>query len=269
MPEPTSVTESNPLRQALPRTRVPEPCAIVLFGATGDLAHRKLVPALFQPGPGRQPALRMRHRRLRPPRLDRRRPPRRVREDAGEERRRRLPRGLAAVRQPHRLRARHLRRPGVVSRSSRRRSSELDRTHGTRGNRVYYLAVSPEFFATIIAPPGRGRADLSLAAGDPLEPGGHREAVRPRPRKRPRAEPRGLARARREPGLSHRPLPGQGDGPEHPGLAVRQQHLRADLEPPARRARCRSRWPRRWAWPAAGAPITTPPARSATWSRTT
>ena len=28
---------------------------------------------------------------------------------------------------------------------------ELDRTHGTRGNRIYYLAVSPEFFATIIA----------------------------------------------------------------------------------------------------------------------
>ncbi len=28
---------------------------------------------------------------------------------------------------------------------------ELDRTHGTRGNRIYYLAVSPEFFAPIIA----------------------------------------------------------------------------------------------------------------------
>ncbi len=52
MPEPTSVTESNPLRQALPRARVPEPCAVVLFGSTGDLAHRKLVPALYQPGPG-------------------------------------------------------------------------------------------------------------------------------------------------------------------------------------------------------------------------
>ena len=47
MPEPTSATESNPLREALPRARVPEPCAIVLFGSTGDLAHRKLMPALF------------------------------------------------------------------------------------------------------------------------------------------------------------------------------------------------------------------------------
>src|SRR5262249_39403787 len=26
----------------------------------------------------------------------------------------------------------------------------LDRTHGPRGNRVYYLAVAPEFFATIV-----------------------------------------------------------------------------------------------------------------------
>ena len=42
------VTETNPLREGLPGTRVSEPCAVVLFGATGDLAHRKLVPALFQ-----------------------------------------------------------------------------------------------------------------------------------------------------------------------------------------------------------------------------
>jgi glucose-6-phosphate 1-dehydrogenase len=28
--------------------RVPDPCAFVLFGATGDLAHRKVVPAIYQ-----------------------------------------------------------------------------------------------------------------------------------------------------------------------------------------------------------------------------
>jgi glucose-6-phosphate 1-dehydrogenase len=33
----------------------------------------------------------------------------------------------------------------------RSKLEELDRTHGTRGNRVFYLAVSPEFFATIIS----------------------------------------------------------------------------------------------------------------------
>src|SRR5947209_10735424 len=47
MTDALATSEVNPLRQALPRTRVPEPCAVVLFGATGDLAHRKLMPALY------------------------------------------------------------------------------------------------------------------------------------------------------------------------------------------------------------------------------
>src|SRR4051794_9873289 len=47
MSENVSTSEVNPLRQSLPRTRVPDPCAVVLFGATGDLTHRKLVPALY------------------------------------------------------------------------------------------------------------------------------------------------------------------------------------------------------------------------------
>ncbi|HEY4753144.1 MAG TPA: hypothetical protein VIH37_07655, partial [Candidatus Limnocylindrales bacterium] len=38
----------NPLREGLRLERVPEPSVFVLFGATGDLAHRKVVPALFQ-----------------------------------------------------------------------------------------------------------------------------------------------------------------------------------------------------------------------------
>jgi glucose-6-phosphate 1-dehydrogenase len=38
----------NPLREGLRLERVPDPCLVVLFGATGDLAHRKVVPALYQ-----------------------------------------------------------------------------------------------------------------------------------------------------------------------------------------------------------------------------
>lgn len=38
---------TNPLRQGLRLPRTPEPCAIVIFGATGDLSHRKLLPALY------------------------------------------------------------------------------------------------------------------------------------------------------------------------------------------------------------------------------
>jgi glucose-6-phosphate 1-dehydrogenase len=38
----------NPLREGLRLERVPDPCVVVLFGATGDLAHRKVLPALYQ-----------------------------------------------------------------------------------------------------------------------------------------------------------------------------------------------------------------------------
>jgi glucose-6-phosphate 1-dehydrogenase len=40
--------DKNPLRQGLRLERVPDPCAFVLFGATGDLAHRKVIPAIYQ-----------------------------------------------------------------------------------------------------------------------------------------------------------------------------------------------------------------------------
>jgi glucose-6-phosphate 1-dehydrogenase len=38
---------ANPLREGLRLPRTPEPCAVVVFGATGDLTSRKLVPALY------------------------------------------------------------------------------------------------------------------------------------------------------------------------------------------------------------------------------
>ena len=41
-------SDTNPLRQGLRLERVPDPCAFVLFGATGDLAHRKVIPAIYQ-----------------------------------------------------------------------------------------------------------------------------------------------------------------------------------------------------------------------------
>ncbi len=37
----------NPFREGLPEERVAGPCAFVIFGATGDLTRRKLVPALY------------------------------------------------------------------------------------------------------------------------------------------------------------------------------------------------------------------------------
>jgi glucose-6-phosphate 1-dehydrogenase len=42
-----SVALENPLRAGLRLGRTPEPCTMVIFGATGDLTSRKLVPALY------------------------------------------------------------------------------------------------------------------------------------------------------------------------------------------------------------------------------
>src|SRR5262245_10695670 len=40
--------DGNPLREGLRLERVPDPHVMVLFGATGDLSHRKVIPALAQ-----------------------------------------------------------------------------------------------------------------------------------------------------------------------------------------------------------------------------
>src|SRR3954452_23774384 len=39
--------DENVLREGLRLERVPDPSIVVLFGATGDLAHRKVIPALY------------------------------------------------------------------------------------------------------------------------------------------------------------------------------------------------------------------------------
>ena len=43
----SAVTATEPARSAKPGARIPEDQIIVLFGATGDLAKRKLLPGIF------------------------------------------------------------------------------------------------------------------------------------------------------------------------------------------------------------------------------
>jgi glucose-6-phosphate 1-dehydrogenase len=42
-----ALSMSNPFREDLVSRSRPEPCTVVIFGATGDLTHRKLIPALY------------------------------------------------------------------------------------------------------------------------------------------------------------------------------------------------------------------------------
>lgn len=46
-------TEANPLRRGLVDDRTGEACAVVIFGASGDLTRRKLMPALYNLAVGR------------------------------------------------------------------------------------------------------------------------------------------------------------------------------------------------------------------------
>jgi glucose-6-phosphate 1-dehydrogenase len=39
--------QENPLLEGLSLRRTPDPCALVIFGASGDLTHKKLMPALY------------------------------------------------------------------------------------------------------------------------------------------------------------------------------------------------------------------------------
>lgn len=140
----------NPLRVGLQQDRVPEPQILVIFGASGDLTQRKLVPALYQ-----------------------------------MMRERRLPReftlvGVARREWSHDFFREHMREgveefgsglgsellweefakglfycPGDIDNPDSYQKlkaflSELDEQRGTRGNRVFYLSVAPKFFAESI-----------------------------------------------------------------------------------------------------------------------
>src|SRR5207342_3048513 len=47
--EEVGLLRGNPLRDVRDRRlpRIPDPCALVVFGVTGDLARKKLIPAVY------------------------------------------------------------------------------------------------------------------------------------------------------------------------------------------------------------------------------
>lgn len=140
----------NPLRVGLQQDRVPEPQILVIFGASGDLTQRKLIPALYQ-----------------------------------MRRERRLPAqftvvGVARREWSHDFFREHLREgveqfgsglgaeaiwedfakgifyfPGDIDQQDSYQKlktflSELDAQRGTLGNRVFYLSVAPKFFGEAV-----------------------------------------------------------------------------------------------------------------------
>ena len=141
--------QCNPLREGLSTRAVPQPCSIVIFGATGDLTHRKLIPALYNLAADGElpPAVTV----IGVARRDKDAEFRKEVEEAVRKFSRQSVRddiwktfGQSIF--YHRTEFHDLK--GYESLAER--LDQIDKERGTRGNRLFYLAVSPEQFDDIL-----------------------------------------------------------------------------------------------------------------------
>lgn len=147
MPESKS---ANPLREGLTNRSLPEPCSIIIFGATGDLTHRKLVPALYNlAAEGALPQAVNVVGFARRDKTDES-----FRAELGETTRQFSRRqvnediwaGFAGSICYHRSAFDDPTGYATLA----ERLDALDRERGTRGNRLFYLAASPDQFEVIL-----------------------------------------------------------------------------------------------------------------------
>ncbi|TMG34979.1 MAG: glucose-6-phosphate dehydrogenase [Chloroflexi bacterium] len=144
-----ATTVVNPLREGLRLARTPEPSTIVIFGGSGDLAQRKLLPALYNlalqrllpaafavVGAARQPMTDDRFRaelRDAVARHSRTKP-------LNEEVWKSFAEHIHFVATPN----------DAAYDDLRRRLDDVDRELGTHANRLFYLATPPPAYAAII-----------------------------------------------------------------------------------------------------------------------
>jgi glucose-6-phosphate 1-dehydrogenase len=150
--------QQNPLLEGLRLRRTPDPCALVIFGASGDLTRRKLFPALYS----------LALRRLLPERFGlvgvarteesdddfRERMKHAVQEFGRDEFRDETWDGLAEG-------MRYIATDFADDAGQNRVVqvlNEFDTVRGTAGNRVYYLAVPPSAIATLVHAIGQRRS---------------------------------------------------------------------------------------------------------------
>jgi glucose-6-phosphate 1-dehydrogenase len=167
----TTTLEQNPLLAGLPLRRRPEPCTIVIFGASGDLTERKLMPALYS----------LAFRRLLPEHFAVVGVARSEESDDGfrEGMRTAIER---FARDPFRQEIwdelaagmRYLQLNAMDDESGRRLADLLrsvDEERGTNGNRLYYFAVPPAAFEPLVG----------MVAGMPSEGGGWNRLIVEKP----------------------------------------------------------------------------------------
>jgi glucose-6-phosphate 1-dehydrogenase len=147
----------NPLLEGLGPRRAPEPCVLVVFGASGDLTHRKIFPALY--------ALAL--RKLLPEKFAvigaarsdwsddefRDRMERAVREFGRDDFKQEVWDWLSAATRYLSLDFADESRENELAELL----TEIDAERGTRGNRVYYFAVPPQAMPILVRGLGKRR----------------------------------------------------------------------------------------------------------------
>jgi len=140
----------NPLREGLSSRAMPEPCAVIIFGATGDLTHRKLVPALYNlAGDGALPpavSVVGFARRDKTDEVFRQELEEAARKYSRQKISDELWTAFASSIFYHRSAFDNLAGYQALA----KRLDELDAQRGTRGNRLFYLAAGPDQFAVIL-----------------------------------------------------------------------------------------------------------------------
>jgi len=153
-----AIQEANPLMEGLRKRRMAEPCALTIFGASGDLTKRKLIPALYAlafrnmlpssfgvVGVARTPMTDDEFReKMKQAVIDFARDE--FRQDVWDE----LAEGMRYVATDF---ADDGGEEDVVQ-----CLNKLDEERGTANNRVYYLAVPPTAIETIVVAMGKRRA---------------------------------------------------------------------------------------------------------------
>jgi glucose-6-phosphate 1-dehydrogenase len=159
----------NPLREGLHEERIPEPATIVIFGASGDLTKRKLVPALYSLArdrllPARFAVVGYARKQLTDDvfrgdmragcdEFARRRP---VDDELWNTFANQLFYQEGSYDDP------------AAYEALKKRLEEIEKSLGLPGNRVFYLSIPPSSFATVVrmlgasgltAPTGDGRGD--------------------------------------------------------------------------------------------------------------
>ncbi len=230
----STIVQPAPVKLAKPTLPKGDSCLLVIFGATGDLTRRKLIPALYDLA------------------------------CVGCTSRDFDVLGIGRTKLTDDEFRAHLRDGAANSKDTRNFSDDgwndfAKRLHyliGDANQRDFYPQLKAKieemqkngasqqhlvlrFHAGLARSSDRGRSGLGWSGAqyrrlDTHHPG---EALRPRPAKRARVERDCRACLRRAIGLSHRPLSGQRDGAEHHDVPLRQLDVRAGVEPQLHRIR--------------------------------